>query len=483
MPTNSQGRPAHAVVIGGSMAGLLAARVLADRFSRVTLLDRDVLPREVAQRRGVPQGHHTHGLLAGGSDALERLFPGFCRELVGAGAVPGDIVRDLRWFFEGAPLARPASGMDGLIASRPLLEAAVRARVRAIPNIAIRDAVQVTSLAATTDGDARVTGVKLADGRTVDADLVVDATGRGSRAPQWLRWLGYEAPPEERVEIGVGYTTRLFRREPGHLNGDLGTIVPPTPDGKRGGVMVAQEGGRWTVTLISHFVPPAPMDLGGFRAYAAALPSPDIHAVVGEAEPIGEAVTSRFPASVRRRYERLWRFPEGLVVIGDAICSFNPIYGQGMSVAALEALALGRVVGDGLADVGPRFFKAATPIVDIPWATAVGNDLRMPETVGPRSPLVPVINAYMARLQRVAHTDQALAIAFMRVTNLLAPPTEVLKPAALWRVLRGSLGTVPHFGSLGTVPHFGTVPITPESLARRGQSRTTGLSPSRQNGV
>lgn len=426
----------HAMVLGGSMAGLLAARVLTDHFARVTLIERDVLPSGAQQRRGVPQGQHTHGLLAGGNRVLDRLFPGFSEEATAAGAVPGDIVRDLRWFFEGAPLARPTSGIDGLMASRPFFEAMVRQRTRAVPNLVLRDGCQVASLSAN-DARDRITGATLTSGETLGADLVVDATGRGSHAPEWLRALGYTAPTEDRVEIGLGYTTRYFKRTAAHLGGDRGTIVPPTPEGKRGGVMIAQEGDRWTVTLISHFVPPAPKELDGFRWFASLLPSPDIHAVVATAEPLGEAVTSRFPVSVRQRYERLTRFPEGFVVIGDAICSFNPIYGQGMSVAALEAEALGAAVAEGGSRIGLRFFKRAARLVDTPWMTAVGNDLRMPETVGPRSPVVRAINAYMARLHRVAHTDDALATAFMQVGNLLAPPSQLFAPATLWRVARG----------------------------------------------
>jgi 2-polyprenyl-6-methoxyphenol hydroxylase-like FAD-dependent oxidoreductase len=424
----------HAIVLGGSMAGLLAARVLADHFAKVTLVERDTLPTEVSQRRGVPQGQHTHGLLASGSQILDRLFPGFSSDMVREGAVPGDIARDVRWFFEGAPLARLASGMDGLMASRPFLEAGVRVRTLALPNVVRRDGCQAASLTTTTGRD-RVTGVTLTTGETLVADLVVDATGRGSHAPDWLEKLGYDAPREERLEIGLGYTTRFFRRLPSHLNGDSGTVIPPTPDGKRGGVMIAQEGDRWTVTLISHFVPPAPQELSGFTWFASLLPSPDIHAVVSSAQPLGAAVTSRFPASVRKRYERLSHFPEGFVVTGDALCSFNPIYGQGMSVAALEAIALGETVAAGDTAIGRRFFKTAARIVDTPWMTAAGNDLRMPEAVGPRSPIVNVVNAYMARLHRAAHTDSTLAVSFLRVANLLAPPSELFKPAAAWRVL------------------------------------------------
>ncbi|MEZ5292411.1 MAG: hypothetical protein R2745_15120 [Vicinamibacterales bacterium] len=427
-------RAGHAIVLGGSLAGLLAARVLTDHFGTVTLVERDVLPSDPSHRRGVPQGQHTHGLLASGSRTLEHLFPGFLEAMIGAGALPCDIVRDIRWFFEGAALAGPASGVDGLMASRPFLEAGIRRRTVALPNLRVRDDAQAVGLVGTKDGD-RVTGVTLATGEALAADLIVDASGRGSRAPDWLRSLGYAAPAEDRIEIGLGYTTRTFRRAPGQYEA-LGTVIPPTPDGKRGGVMAAQEGDRWTVTLISHFVPPAPRDLERFRWFASLLPSPAIHTVVRSAAPLDDGVTSRFPASLRKRYERLDRFPEGFVVMGDALCSFNPIYGQGMSVAALEAVALDAALRAGLAGIGPRFFRKAAPIVDTPWMTAAGNDLKMPEAVGKRSLGGRVVNAYMARLHRAAHTDDAVALAFLRVANLIAPPSVLLAPGMAWRVWR-----------------------------------------------
>lgn len=432
-------RTGRAVVLGGSMAGLLAARALSAHFETVTIVERDELPREAAHRRGVPQSHHTHGLLASGIGVLERLFPGLRADLVAAGAIACDSLRDLRWVFEGAPLAQHASGIDGLMLSRPCLEAAVRQRTFATPGIERRDGCQVEGLLASGAGD-RITGVTLKDGTTIAADLVVDATGRGSRLPDWLTALGYDAPVEERVQIGLTYTTRFFRRRPDHLRGEAGAVVPPTPQGKRGGVMIAQEGDRWSVTLIAHFVPGAPMDLAGFVDFTTRLPTSDIHDVVAQAEPVSDPVSSKFPASVRRRYERLTRWPEGLATTGDAICSFNPIYGQGMSVSALEAIALGDVLAAGRHDIGRRFFRVAARIVDTPWTTAVGNDLRMPETVGPRTLAGRAINAYMASLHRAAHVDGELAIRFMRVANLLAPPTTLLAPSSAWRVVRGSAG-------------------------------------------
>lgn len=444
MAEHRASRYAHAIVMGGSMAGLLAARVLSDHFAQVTLIERDVLPADVANRRGVPQGRHTHGLLASGQDTLRLLFPGLCERLRADGAVFGDILTDVRWFFEGGSLARVATDMQGLMLTRPFLESAIRARVRAIPNVTVRDGCQVTGLLAD-EGRDTVTGVSLQNGLSLTADLVVDATGRGSKAVEWIRSMGYDAPAEERVEIGLSYTTRFFKREPHHLDGGLGTIVAPTPDGKRGGVMIAQEGGRWTVTLISHFVPAAGEELGAFRSFAAQLPSSAIHDVVRAAEPIGDAFGARFPSSIRRRYERLRRFPEQFVVMGDAVCSFNPIYGQGMSVSALEALALGEVVESGTTKAGRRFFARAARIVDSPWTTAVGNDLRMPEAVGPRSAIGTQISRYVARLQRAAHTDPELAVAFMRVANLLDHPQALFAPKVVWRVLRAKETTAARY--------------------------------------
>lgn len=430
----------HAIVMGGSMAGLLAARVLSDHYQQVTLIERDPFPAQPQQRRGVPQGRHTHGLLASGRSVLERFFPGITQALVNSGAHFGDIVADSRWFFEGACLARVPTDLKGLLLTRPMLEGAVRERVLAIPGITRRDNTAVEGLVASERSD-RVAGVR-AGGQTLAADLVVDATGRGSRTPQWLEAMGYEKPREEAVQIALGYTTRFFRRRTTDLEGDTAVIIPSTPDGKRGGVMLAQEGDRWTVTLFSHFGNYAPEDLPGFIEFARNLPAPYIHQVVQRAEPLGDAATTRFPASIRRRYEKLQRFPAGYLVFGDAMCSFNPIYGQGMSVAALEALELEKSLGANDCDLAKTFFRRAAKVVDIPWSIAAGNDLRMPEAIGPRTAGVRFVNWYMSKLHKAAHSDPVPALAFHRVGNLLAPPPSVMHPRVavrvLWRNMRRS---------------------------------------------
>jgi len=415
----------HAVVIGGSMAGLLATRVLTDHYDRVTLVERDAFPSIGENRRGVPQGRHTHGLLASGRQVLDRLFPGISEEFISGGAIAGDIVGEVRWFNEGGCHRQFDSGLDGLLMSRPFLEGIVRSRVIQLTKVQLRESAGVEGLVASS-GNLRVTGIQIAS-EVLSADLVVDASGRGSHSPQWLEALGYRKPPEERVEIALGYTTRFFRRRPQDLNGDWGAVIPPTPHGKRGGVILAQEDNRWTVTLVAHFGNYAPTELDGFIEFARNLPAPYVHEVVRDAEPLGDGFSARFPASVRRRYEKMRRFPEGYLVFGDAICSFNPVYGQGMSVAALESEQLAQALAEGSAGLEKRFFARAERVVDIPWSIAVGNDLRMAEAVGPRT----------------AGHDEVPAMAFHRVANLLAAPPSLMHPRVAARVLWGNLRSFP----------------------------------------
>jgi 2-polyprenyl-6-methoxyphenol hydroxylase-like FAD-dependent oxidoreductase len=423
------------------MAGLIVSRALADHFEKVTLVERDVLPEGPEQRRGVPQGKHTHGLLAAGRAVLEGLFPGIGEEVLAAGALSGDVLASSRWFLEGGMLARKRSDIAAFLVSRPMLESIVRRRVLALPQVTVLQGRRADEPVLSADG-RRVVGVELGD-EVVLADLVVDATGRGSKTPSWLEANGFMPPPEERVEVGVSYTTRLFERDVAHLGGDEAVIIPPTPAGKRGGVMLAQEGKRWTVTLMTHFSAKPPEELPAFIEFAKTLPAPYIHDVVSRAAPIGDAMCTSFPASVRRRYERLDDFPAGLLVVGDGICSFNPIYGQGMSAAALEASELGRVLSEGDDDLARRFFSRAAKIVDIPWSIAAGTDLRLPEATGPRGPGVSFVNWYLAKLHRAAHNDPELSVAFLRVANLLAPPPSIMHPRYVLRVLRAALGPSP----------------------------------------
>jgi len=423
----------RAIVIGGSMSGMLAARVLADHFAEVVLFDRDAFPLPGENRKGVPQGQHAHALLASGRQILERYFPGFKDELYGQGALKGDYQR-VRWFDNGVYHTR-FDGLEALVISRPRLEAHVRARLSALPNVRINDRRDVDTLAA----DAgRVTGVKVGDD-VISADLVVDASGRGSQSPAWLEKLGFPRPPEEAVRVGLGYTTRIFQRKPDHLKGDIAVICPSAPPAKRGGVALAMEGDRWMVTLFGMLGDHPPNDDRGFLEFARSLPAPDVHEVIAQAEPLTALIPFKFPQSTRRHYESLARFPGGYLVFGDAVCSFNPIYGQGMSTAALQAAALDKCLTAGDAELAKRFFAAASKVIDAPWTMAVGGDLRYEDVDGPRTGMVKFVNWYIGKLHIAAAGDPAVARAFHRVANLLDPPPSLMQPAIAFRILQGNM--------------------------------------------
>jgi 2-polyprenyl-6-methoxyphenol hydroxylase-like FAD-dependent oxidoreductase len=450
---------AHAVVLGGGMAGLLAARVLADRYREVTVVDRDDLSAVAAggtttgdagatDRRGVPQGRHAHALLARGQQVLEELFPGLTDELVADGAAYGDALADTRLYFGGYRMRRARAGLPMLSLSRPFLERHVRARVHGLPNVSFGPPCDIVGLAATPDA-GRVTGVRVfrrIDGsaaEVLDADLVVDATGRGSRTPRWLPELGYPPPAEERVEVDVAYATCRFRLPADALAGDLACLLAPTPGSPRGGVLARLERGQWMLTLTGMRGHHPPTDLDGFVAFARSLPYPDIHQAIRDAAPVSAPVAYRFPADVRRRYERLRRFPEGLLVVGDAVCSFNPIYGQGMTVAALDALALRRHLRAHATPRPRRYLREVARLLDPPWQMALGGNLSFPEVPGRRPRSVRAAGAYLARLHAAAAHDPALASAFLRVSGLVDGPGTLMRPAMAVRVLRHTVRRSP----------------------------------------
>lgn len=431
----------HAVIIGAGVAGLVAARAVADAFARVTVIDRDTLPAGPAPRRGVPQSRQVHGLLGGGASALEELFPGFQDELVTAGGSLGDGQVDHHWYLDGYRLRPAPSDLPGYGASRPLIEGVLRNRVAALPGVKITDGIEVTGLDVT--GPNQVSGVRITERRAdaketvLTADLVVDASGRGSRAGASLKSMGYPDPPESTVRIDLVYVTRHYARRPELLGGRrLGVSVVPSPALPRMGVVLPEEGNRYALLLAGMFGEEPPTDDAGMLEFARSLASPEVAAVIESATPLDDPVKMRFPASVRKHYEKLEHHPQGLVVMGDALCSFNPAYGQGMTVAAMEGVLLRRLLADGHAQLPGRFFRAAAKLVDTPWALATGGDLRFPQVEGKRPPGDKLINKYLERYRAAASVDPALAATFLRVANLLEPPARLLHPANVLRVLR-----------------------------------------------
>lgn len=440
----------RAVIIGASMAGLLAARVLAERFDEVVLLERDELPTGAQPRKGTPQAVHPHGLLARGRLAMEELFPGFTQALLDQGALSGDLQQDVGFAANGQRFAIGVAGEQGLGVSRLAIEAELRRRVRALPGVRLRDGVDV--VAPELDGTRRrVTAVRLIDrhsgeGQTLTADLVLDCSGRGSRTPAWLDSWGFDKPDEERVEIGICYASAYFRREGAWALGEgihiAALICTATNELPRPAVMIAQEPGadgvpRWVVGLGGYAGDHPAGSFDGLRERARQIGSPELVALTHEATPIGEPMRYQFPYSLRRHYERLARFPERYLVLGDAQTSFNPIYGQGMTVAACEALALRDALGRGLDGLHRRYFKAAARVIDIPWQLAVGGDLAIDTVPGPRPLPVRIVNAYVRRLYHRAPHDPVVTRAFLEVVHMIKAPPSLFAPRILARVLFG----------------------------------------------
>ena len=348
----------RAVVLGAGMAGLLTARVLSDRYRQVIIVERDPVVGVGDARRGVPQGRHAHALLARGQRILEELFPGLQQELTDSGIYSCDLAGNLRWYFNGAPLRQMDSGLLSVSATRPQLEDHVRQRVIGLPNVQLRDQTVVNGLESA-DGGSRIVGVHItgvaegAEPELVTADLIVDATGRGSRTPAWLAELGYQRPSEDKVKIDLAYTTRLFKLGSDPYGEDLSINSVARPDNPRGAFFARLDEEVAMLSLTGLLGDHPPRDDDGFLEFTKSLDAGEIYETVKGSVPLGDAVTFHVPASVRRRYDKLSRFPDGFLVIGDGVCAFNPVYGQGMTVAAMEAVALADHLDAGLGPSDP----------------------------------------------------------------------------------------------------------------------------------
>ncbi|MDQ7910729.1 hypothetical protein RB614_40155 [Phytohabitans sp. ZYX-F-186] len=441
----------HAVVVGGSLAGLCAARALADHAERVTVIDRDRYPDAPAVRKGVPQAHHLHVLITSGQRALDRLFPGLVAELADRGAVPVAAPTDFLYLSATSWRERFPATHQLVGASRELIDWTVRRRLAEDPRVVFRDGSDVIGLGvsvgagAASGGSGAVSGVEVRSRESgeiefLPASVVVDASGRGSRTPQWLEGLGYGRPAETRIDSGLGYSSRRFRLPPGTAKGwKTILLMPEIPHTSRGGVLYPIEGDRWMATLAGIAGDAPPTDDAGFLEFARDLRSPVIYDAIRDAEPDSAVHGFRQMANHRRHYEEMARWPDGLAVVGDAACAFNPIYGQGMSVAALHALLLGEHLrGRGRLD---RTTQAAVARASAPaWAIATGADLRYPTTAGPRRRGDRLSRWYLDRTTDVANRDAYVCRVLTDVLHLVAPPTALMRPAVLARVMRGRPG-------------------------------------------
>ncbi|WP_143017280.1 FAD-dependent oxidoreductase [Catalinimonas alkaloidigena] len=432
-----------AIVIGASIAGLVTARVLSDHFTKVYLIERDSLSALPQSRKGQPQANHAHILLARGLELLQRYFPGLSAELNAEGATVGDPGHAMIWHTYGGYRAPFSLGKQVLFASRPFLEWKVRERVLPLKNLEVLSGYSAERLVPDLL-QQQVMGVRVTSpsGETFTwkADLIVDASGRGSRSGKWLEQIGYAAPQEVKVRCGTGYTTRVYRRQP--KTSGLPSWIASTPHApveRRGGAAFPVEGDRWIVSLFGWHGDHAPCQEEAFRAFARNLPTPELYSLVSRCEPLSDFFTHKFPYSLRRHYEKFDSFPQGYLVLGDAVCSFNPIYGQGMTSALLQAATLDELLQERQGDlwnIAEPYFQRIAKLIDIPWQTAVGEDFRYPQATGPRRWGTGLINAYLSWVHRATHTDPLVSKTLAEVLNLLAPPARLLTPRMVGRVLR-----------------------------------------------
>lgn len=437
----------HAIVIGGSIAGLMAARALTDYFERVTIIERDMLPDGPDFRKGVPQAHHPHALLKRGERIMEAYFPGLVKEVKDAGAITVNFGSDARWRQFGEWRVTYKTDLDSVACSRPLLEGAIRSRLAANPKVTFMQECDAVNLVAD-EGKTHATGVKVTSRDpkraeiTVMADLVVDASGRHSRAPKWLADLGYTAPEETVVNSFPGYATRIYKRREG-FSWKLLYMQPSAPDQSRGAIIIPMEGDRWHVTLIGINKDYPPTDEEGFMAFARSLPSPELYDAIKDAEPLSPIWGYREAENRLYHYHTLPHYLDNFVVLGDAVYAFNPVYGQGMTVASMAAQELGETLraqlatGKGLTGLAGTFQQRLAKQIAFPWEIATGEDMRWSACEGGKAPTNPIqilVQKYIAQVLLTTNRDPYVLDVFIRLQNMIESPAVLFKPGVMMRV-------------------------------------------------
>jgi 2-polyprenyl-6-methoxyphenol hydroxylase-like FAD-dependent oxidoreductase len=435
----------RAVVLGASMGGLLAARVLADFFETVTVVERDVLPDDPADRQGVPQGRHAHVLLARGAQILDELFPGFLNELVADGAPVWDDgeLSKLHLAFGGhqilrsGKITREPKALAVYMPSRPFLECHVRQRLRAMSNVTILCGHDVCELMSTPDR-GRVTGVRVVnrDGgaeQELTANVVMDAMGRGAHTPALLDSLEYGRPVEDHIVMHTNYVSQLLRIPEGTLN-EMLVDIGPAPDRPTGMFLTGYENDTWMFTVFGMVGHQPPRDLAGMLSFAQEYCPVHLIAAMQAAEPIGEVAHHHMPSSQWRRYDKMAQLPDGLLVCGDAICSVNPIYGQGMTLAALEVATLRQCLRGGGSDLPRRYFHASAKPIGVAWQMVASSDLTFPAVAGRRSRLMRVTTRLLDWTLTACESDLVVAVRFFKVNGLIYSPLRLLHPVFVYRV-------------------------------------------------
>lgn len=432
------------VIIGASLAGLFAAAATAAAGARTTVIERDVLPDSPGPRKGVPQDRQPHVMLHRGLLAAEELVPGIREDLLCHGAVPFDTAT-MAWLGEYGWMPTWIPAYETVSATRPLLEHLVRERVRDLDGVAISEGVRVTELRR----DARHWHVVCEDATTVQADLIIDASGRGSRLPHWLGELGIPLAEPLTVDAHLGYACRMYRCI-GDMPINTGVVIAATPQTGRGVGAIPVENGRWLVTAVGYGDRRPSRDAAEFDEFLATLPDTAVWDLTQHLEPVSDIAIHRQTGNRRNRYgqSRIW--PAGLLAIGDAYCAFNPVYGQGITVAACqaqlirEALKFERTpIGQGPLETR-RLQRQIGAVADLPWSVATAEDLRHPSSSGSQTVLQRLVGLWSAQLARLAaHGDRGAYLAFARVYHLMAAPATLFNPAVIMSACRAAVRGMP----------------------------------------
>lgn len=438
MQSNTR-RFGQAVIIGGSIGGLMSARVLAEHFDQVIVLERESAPTGPEPRKNAPQGRHIHALLEAGLKVMEGLFPGLMAEMEHAGADVIDMARDAAWLQAGSWKARYEGDIQTLLVSRPFLEWKMRGRVAALPNVRLRSSVTVEELLLD-DTRSRVSGVRVQgpEGEErLQADLVVDAGGRGSHAPRWLRELGFGEVAEDEVRINLGYTSRMYERPANFDAWKILSISGTAPEHHRAAYISNVEGNRWIVSLIGYFGDHPPTDHEGFLEFARKLPVPDVHEYLRHARPLSEPVLYKIPTNRWLHYERM-RLPGGFMLLGDSVCALNPVFGQGMTTCALGAQWLGESVAEarrsaqGLdTGVSRRFQQRLAKLLEQCWSLTSTMDLMHPRAEGKRPPGLKALQRTFMNMIDLTSRDAAACQIFYESLHQRTGITGLLQPRFL----------------------------------------------------
>ncbi|MGI5186187.1 NAD(P)/FAD-dependent oxidoreductase [Dactylosporangium sp. CA-152071] len=420
---------------------MFAVSPLAEAYDEVVIVDRDELIGVREARRGSPQARHINGLLARGARAMEDLFPEITAQMVAAGCPLTDLAGTVRWYFNGRPLRQTRAGLTNVAARRPVMELHLRERLQGMQNVRFMEQYDITGLLTTPD-NTQVLGVKVQqkDKGSVEehlkADLVVDASGRGSRSPVWLEQMGYGRVAEEGTKMGLGYATRHYRLRSDPFGKDHSIICVASPQSPRGAIFTKTDSGTVELTTYGILGDHPPIEPEGFNSFVKTLAAPEIYEAIIDAEPLNDPVLFRFPTTMRRRFELLPRLPEGLIMMGDAVCTPNPVFAQAQTLSALQALALRDQLRAGSAPDSKKFADAVGRIIDPAWEMTEGINLSYPGVEGRRTPMLLMMHRYMKALQAAATRDAGLTEVFMRTAALVDPPTALMRPGVIWKVLR-----------------------------------------------